>query len=112
MMPALTAPKPAAIIGIPAGFQRAQAAATNRPLGLIQNATAASAPLQNGRRFQAIQTAATCGASMSRSDATGITDDGKSNDRNMPVSAAAQYPSRSDQRSFAKRYAIQQASSA
>jgi hypothetical protein len=58
-------------------------------LGLIQNAAAASAPLQNGRR-DASQTAARCGASINRSDATGIAAEGKSKHSEKPSSAAAQ----------------------
>src|ERR1039458_7742406 len=68
---ALTAAKPAAIATAPAGFHSTHTRATSAPLGLIQNATAASTPLQNGRR-EASQTAARCGASINRSDATGI----------------------------------------
>ena len=62
LMAALTERKPAAIHATPAGCHRTQAASTSAPLGLIQKATAASAPLQNGRRRCAIQTAARCGA--------------------------------------------------
>src|SRR5215472_3046030 len=109
---ALAAANPAAIHAMPAGSHNAHTAATSRPLGLIQNATAASAPLQKGRRRYAIQTAARCGASISRSDATGITADGKSKIRKIPNSPAAYQPSRSDHRSRAKRQAIQQARSA
>ena len=55
---------------MPAGYQSAQAAATNTPLGLIQKATAASAPLQNGRRRNAIHTAAGLTAAVKQLNAT------------------------------------------
>ncbi len=91
---ALTAAKPAAIATTPAGFHSTHTRATSAPLGLIQNAAAANTPLQNGRR-EASQTAAKCGASINKSDATGIAAEGKSKQSEKPRSAAAQRPSRS-----------------
>ena len=66
--------------GIARQHQIAHAASTNMPLALTRNATPASAPLHKGAPRAAIQTAARCGASISRSDASGIDRRGKIED--------------------------------
>ena len=82
------------------------------PSGLMVNATPANAPAHNGRRWYASHTAARCGASISRSAASGITEEGKSKIRKKPSRPAAHKPSRRPHKSRAKPYAIQQQSRA
>ena len=61
---------------------------------------------QNARPRYAIHTAARCGASIRKSEATGITAEGMSKIRKNPSNPAAHCPSRSDHKSRAKRKAI------
>src|SRR5258708_12948113 len=75
------------------GAHAAQTTSTSRPFGLMVNAAPASAPAHSGRRFQASHTAAMCGASISKSAARGITQEGNPKTTNNPTTPPPPTPS-------------------
>src|SRR5579862_4017910 len=87
---ALGIANPARSNGSARTFQMAQAASTKTPLALNRNATPHNTPLQKARPRQASQTAARCGASIRRSAASGVADEGISKTRKKTSKLAAQ----------------------